>query len=120
MQKYRRAPSHPLPTVQQVEDALDKLITVFVAHERKQPAKNGRKWPKWVRPVNSETEYLPYEEYLDDPIGYSLYGGIMRLADTLYARTGGDAMGDSLWRLMARGETDERESLIDHLGARLP
>jgi hypothetical protein len=30
--QYCRAPSHPLPTVQQVEDALDKLINAFVAH----------------------------------------------------------------------------------------
>jgi len=120
MKQYHRAPSHPLPTVQQVEDALDLLINVFVAHERKQPpSADGRKWPKWVL-LRRDSEYLPHEEYLDDPIGYSLYEGIERLAEILYALTDDDALGDSLSRLIDRGKGDEREAILWHLGGRLP
>jgi hypothetical protein len=120
MKQYRRAPSHPLPTVQQVEDALDVLINAFVAHERKQPLKDGHKWPKWVLLRYSESEYLPHEEYLDDPIGCSLYGGIERLAEILYALTDDVALGNSLSRLIDRGKTDEGREIVEHLGGRLP
>ena len=72
--QLKRAPSHPLPTVTQIEDAIDTLLNTFLNHENQRKRnwpKGKRYWPKNVLPINTETEYLPHEEYIADPIGYS-------------------------------------------------
>src|SRR4051794_22983393 len=66
-EQYPRGIAFPLPTVAQIEDALDTLLTAIIAHERTRKAapQNG---PLLISARDLMlTEFLPGEMFIEDP-----------------------------------------------------
>jgi hypothetical protein len=110
---YRRGGNDPLPTVYQIEDALDTLLTAIIKHERKRTSNPA---PITLRWLDFSTEWLPGEMFLMDPIGRSLREGVKQLGKTLFALTGStDAMRESCERVCDRDSAHwgRRADIID-------
>jgi hypothetical protein len=86
---FHRPPAAPLPTVEQIEPALDTLLAAIIKHDRT-PS------PPAPRPLSAiidaadlmDTEFLPGEMFVQDPIRRSLREGVKQLGRTLFALTG--------------------------------
>ena len=113
-QAFRRGKDYPLPTVAQVEDALDLLLTAIIEHDREQAAK--RKPLFVLRSLDLSTEFLPGEMFLADPVGRSLREGVRQLGLCLFALSLSiDAMGESCERVSSRdpSHSDYRSMIMD-------
>jgi hypothetical protein len=99
-----RGPDDPLPTVAQIEDALDVLLTAIIKHQNKRWAnRDPGKLPRlyWL----GQPKRLPGESFINDPIGQSLRVGVTRLGQALFALTGSlAALHDACDRVSRRGD----------------
>ena len=95
---FRRAVAFPLPTVEEIEAALDELLAATLKHARERDEADiaaragGAGEPSSAHGVTAdallETEFLPGEAFIADPIGRSLREGVNMLGKALFALTG--------------------------------
>ena len=92
---FRRAVAFPLPTVEEIEAALDELLAATLKHARERDEADiaaragGAGEPSSAHGVTAdallETEFLPGEAFIADPIGRSLREGVNMLGKALFA-----------------------------------
>jgi len=95
---FRRAVAFPLPTVEEIEAALDELLAATLKHARERDEADiaaragGAGERSSAHGVTAdallETEFLPGEAFIADPIGRSLREGVNMLGKALFALTG--------------------------------
>ena len=95
---YRRAAAFPLPNVEEIEAALDELLAATLKHDRERDKAaiaaraGGASEPLSAHGFTAdallETEFLPGEAFIADPIGRSLREGVKMLGKALFALTG--------------------------------
>jgi hypothetical protein len=66
----------PQPTVEQIESALDQLLTAIVEHDRRRAE------------AEAGAVSYPGKNFIDDPIGHALRDGVTKLGKCLFACTG--------------------------------
>ncbi len=95
---YRRAAAFPLPTLERIEAALDELLAATLKHDRERDgaaiaaraggASESLSAHGFTADALVETEFLPGEAFIADPIGRSLREGVRMLGKALFALTG--------------------------------
>src|SRR5215204_662294 len=86
---YRRAAAFPLPTLEEIEAALDELLAATLKHDRERDgaaiaaraggASESLSAHGFTADALLETEFLPGEAFIADPIGRSLREGVRML-----------------------------------------